>query len=133
MIKLRSGIHWTSVIGIDLPAAAKKSRLLKEDFKDKVTIQLLDPMLVSTGTADPPIMAIKHTSYLIPAPLVVQTPAGKDLRGSVDVIDSQGNKMITNTESGILVSLILATKASLGYLYTVTHLNVCRLLLKFNT
>ena len=129
--KLRSGIHWTSVIGIDLPAAATKSRPLKEDFKDKVTIQLLDPMLVSTDTADPAIMAIKHTSDLIPAPLVVQTPAGKDLRGSVDVIDSQGNKMTTNTESGILVSLILATKAS--YLYTVTHLNVCRLLLKFNT
>ena len=88
-------------------------------------------MLVSTDTADPAIMAIKHTSDLIPAPLVVQTPAGKDLRGSVDVIDSQGNKMTTNTESGILVSPILATKAS--YLYTVTHLSVCRLLLKFNT
>jgi len=58
------------VIGIDLPEAARKSRPLKEDFKDKVTIQLLDPILVSTDTGDDPsIMAIKHTSDLIPAPL----------------------------------------------------------------
>ena len=101
--KLRTGIHWSSVVGIELPKAHRKSLPLEDDFKVKVTVQLPEPHLISEAS-ELPIKSIKHTATDIPPPVVTQTPISKELRGSVDVIDSQGNNMIVNTDDGSLVT-----------------------------
>jgi site-specific DNA-cytosine methylase len=104
--KLRTGVHWTQVCGIAMPAPTKRSLLLSTDLTEKITVQLPQPNLDGTNIhhLGQPVTAIKHTSMTCPAPSVTQTGTQAGTKGSFTVKDSNGKELIANTDTGELVS-----------------------------
>jgi len=103
--KLRTGVHWTQVCGIAMPAPTKRSLLLSTDLTEKITVQLSPPNLDGNNIhhLGQPVTAIKHTDKTTAAPSVTQTGHKAGMRGSVKVNDSQGNELIADTDTGELV------------------------------
>ena len=85
--KLRTGVHWTQVCGIAMPAPTKRSLLLSTDLTEKITVQLSPPNLDGNNIhhLGQPVTAIKHTDKTTAAPSVTQTGHKAGMRGSVKV------------------------------------------------
>ena len=85
--KLRTGVHWTQVCGIAMPAPTKRSLLLSTDLTEKITVQLPAPNLDGNNIhhLGQPVTAIKHTDETSAVPSVTQTKAQAGMKGSFQV------------------------------------------------
>ena len=106
--RMRPGVHWTQVCGVDMPAPTKRSLLLSTDMTEKITIQLQEPKMNEgdspTHHLGPPVKSIKHTAPDVPAPIVTQSTMRAESRGSVEIKDTLGHTLITDDDTGALVS-----------------------------
>ena len=85
--KLRTGVHWTQVCGIPMPAPTKRSLLLSTDLTEKITVQLPAPNLDGNNIhhLGQPVTAIKHTDETSAVPSVTQTKTQAGMKGSFQV------------------------------------------------
>ena len=118
--KLRFGMNFAQLLGIDLPHKTKRMRPLKEDFSEQIVIQL--PAVKPLGELyehphGPPISSIKHVSDQVERPNIVQSKARRDLSGSVKIIDAQSKPVELDTETGYLVISHQHTRAFCKYVH----------------
>ena len=94
--------------GIDMPAPTKRSLLLSTDMTGKITIQLQQPKVNDADSPShhlgPPVKSMKHTAPDVPAPIVTQSTMRAQSRGSVKIKDKLGHTLITDDDTGALVS-----------------------------
>lgn len=118
--KMRPGIHYTEVIGINQTRASQKARPLPSDFNETVVVQLPErdsiklPSKLSGNKMQhpqgPPVAEVKHVQgdetegQLLPAPVVTQSGPTSELRGSIQLVNSDGKPISVNPETGELVS-----------------------------
>ena len=111
--RMRPGVHWTQVVGVEMPEQTKRSLLLSTDMTEKISIQLHQPNMsdgpTQTHHLGPPVKSIKHTAPDIPAPIVTQSKLRAGSKGSVEIKNSLGQALITDDDTGALVSLCYHT------------------------
>ena len=106
--KLRFGMNFAQLLGINLPAKTKRMRPLPEDFTEQITIQL--PEVKPLGELyehphGPPVQSIKHVSDLVDKPIVTQTSARRDVGGSVKIVGADNQAIEVDAETGYMVIL----------------------------
>ena len=106
--RMRPGVHWTQVVGVEMPEQTKRSLLLSTDMTEKINIQLHQPNMSDgqsiTHHLGPPVKSIKHTAPDVPAPIVTQSKLRAGSKGSVEIKNSLGQALITDDDTGALVS-----------------------------
>ena len=109
--RLRGGMNFSQIMGIPLPKPTSKSAPMYSDFAEKVVIQLPEMRSKDTTVRNldgDPITRVIHRSNLdsddkILSPTVTQT-GPQQVRGSVDILASDGERLMVDTETGWLIT-----------------------------
>jgi site-specific DNA-cytosine methylase len=109
--KLRQGMNFAQFLNLPAMPTTRKEAAVPDDFKEHVVIQLPAIKQSEHTPADPPVRALVKAGPLAlakrehgsDAPIMTtRTQLGRELGGSVRVMDSDGVQLTTDPETGSL-------------------------------